>query len=436
VSYLYSLKTLSKQISYLQLKLEAEEKVLHNRFNVFTTLLQAHDEVRLHTRFLHMLLNPEAHHDCNRLFLDLFLNTLSDMPVLGHADESSLNSQLLDKIKNDKFVYGKNEYSAGEFGQFDIYLEFENSIILIENKIYAGEQDNQLERYATFLEEQKKKQTLLLYLTLDGKASDSAHGHQYYRISYKEHILTWLNQCLKNTYNYININQSIQQYKQVIESLLGIQYGSKIMDKVAEFLKENPEIIKNWPNLVAAREQLYRENIKVFFNELLVALKDEPEDKRLTICERPGMDGPSFEFDPHCGFKVTPSLDNFMTEFKFEIWIERREAWRAFYIGIESNWEKEISEKETDLLQKVRLKLEEKKIEGTLWHLTDPGKTWHGAQWPVGRTDLVDDFFNINNDTFNVKMLNKKEREKVINEAKEKILEYIDILRVIFTELK
>ena len=44
-----------------------------NDFNIFTTLLNKSDEVRLHSKFLHFLLNPAADHSQGSLFLDLFL---------------------------------------------------------------------------------------------------------------------------------------------------------------------------------------------------------------------------------------------------------------------------------------------------------------------------------------------------------------------------
>ena len=44
-----------------------------NDFNLFTTLLKPNDELRLHSRFLNFLLNPNGEHCQGSLFLDLFL---------------------------------------------------------------------------------------------------------------------------------------------------------------------------------------------------------------------------------------------------------------------------------------------------------------------------------------------------------------------------
>ncbi|RXJ73517.1 hypothetical protein CS022_09830 [Veronia nyctiphanis] len=52
-----------------QLELRYSEPPKYNLFNV---LRSAHDEVRLHSRFLADLLNPEGRHQHGRSFLELF----------------------------------------------------------------------------------------------------------------------------------------------------------------------------------------------------------------------------------------------------------------------------------------------------------------------------------------------------------------------------
>ena len=44
-----------------------------NDFNLFTTLLNKGDEVRLHSRFIASLLNPKGLHYQDSLFLEIFL---------------------------------------------------------------------------------------------------------------------------------------------------------------------------------------------------------------------------------------------------------------------------------------------------------------------------------------------------------------------------
>src|ERR1035437_7363359 len=54
------LLTVTKMIAEAHIRAEERAKAAHERFNVFTTLLGENDEVLLHTRFLHCLLDPKA----------------------------------------------------------------------------------------------------------------------------------------------------------------------------------------------------------------------------------------------------------------------------------------------------------------------------------------------------------------------------------------
>jgi hypothetical protein len=305
---LTSLLELSKKIDAFRLTREAEQKVQHSRFNVFTTVLAAHDEVRLHTRFLHMLLNPTGHHDCDRLFLDLFLDTLGESAPVDHVGDAIDLTELVKTLKQDKFFYGNNEESRSPYGQFDLYFEFEHHIILIENKIRAGEGYEQLERYAKFLAEQKLEKTpLLLYLTPEGKIGETANGREYCRISYREHIFQWLEKCLQATYSFVNINQGLQQYKQVVEKLTGQnQYGVQEMEEIKDHLRHHPDIIKNMNVIQQARDALYFETLNQFFDELRTDLAANGIVSR----ERAGMIKEGFAHDGWGGLpgRGTPTL--------------------------------------------------------------------------------------------------------------------------------
>ena len=69
-------RKVSRELEQLSVWHEAQQKALKSRFNVFTALLKFDDEVKLHSRWLHYLLNPKADHDCGTQFLDLFMKIL------------------------------------------------------------------------------------------------------------------------------------------------------------------------------------------------------------------------------------------------------------------------------------------------------------------------------------------------------------------------
>ena len=55
---------------------EQQKKRGLNDYNLFTSLLDKSDEVRLHTRFICSLLNPEGNHFQDDLFLEKFISAV------------------------------------------------------------------------------------------------------------------------------------------------------------------------------------------------------------------------------------------------------------------------------------------------------------------------------------------------------------------------
>ncbi len=227
-----------------QQKQEQEKQKLRglNNFNLFTTLLKQHDEVRLHSRFLHFLLNPYGEHCQDELFLDLFLEACN---LPGFLDT-------------------KNTSVSAEYNHMDLYLKDENRHICIENKIWAGDQPKQIERYIEYIkkEDEKKEEKDLtvnlavIYLSLDRlePSSDSlgdfrvvtedddsflVRGSEKYifrSIHYKEQIKKWLVESYKQVSNITNLSIAIAQYQEVIAMLYNDD-RDKIMS-LKEYLKE------------------------------------------------------------------------------------------------------------------------------------------------------------------------------------------------------
>jgi hypothetical protein len=241
-----SLAEIARDIARREHAREIHLKATHGRFNLFTTLLRAHDEVRLHTRYLVHLLDPTGPHDCGRLFLDHFLDVIQ-----------------LPDLKKQACDFIANEHYTGGLGNIDIYLQFEESVVVIENKIWAGDQDKQLQRYAEYA--RSRRQTVyILYLTLDGHSpSENSRGflenNEILLISYAEHVLPWINECLRNTVSLISINQALQQYKQVVNQLLGNTMEAQDMSQIKQLILENNEILKHEKQIIAAFKEIRRD---------------------------------------------------------------------------------------------------------------------------------------------------------------------------------
>lgn len=96
----------------------------------------------------------------------------------------------------------EREYRCDPYGQMDFKIENENLCIVLEIKINAEDGPKQLRRYEQYCLENKKDYRIF-YLTLDGHkpSKQSIEGFENENklecISFKEHILPWLEDCLK-----------------------------------------------------------------------------------------------------------------------------------------------------------------------------------------------------------------------------------------------
>ena len=251
------LNFLLKEVKAIREKYEELSRLNGENFNLFDILDRRTDEVKTHSAMISELLNPKGSHGLGDEFLNLFLNLLNSLV----ADP---NNQITIQDAKETSVFV--EYPIGEInenktegGRIDIYLTNKHFNICIENKIFADDQPFQLLRYQNFLGNKTGK--LLLYLTLEEddpsekstinkeQGQDLKKKTDYYCISYREHILRWLQECLKSSVSYPILRESINQYIILIKSLTNQLTSAIMVDKVrtailsdissAEIIKEN-----------------------------------------------------------------------------------------------------------------------------------------------------------------------------------------------------
>jgi predicted DNA-binding protein len=224
------------------------------KFNLFKTINVTADEVRLHSRFLAELLNPAGTHGQESFFLNKFKNHIQ--PALEKGKKNNVlhkNLVTSDSIFSEKAVV-KIEYTPSEKlesetnSRLDILIESSDrkKAIIIENKIYADEQPTQLKRYKQFGETKYGSGNFILfYLTLDGKISQHesidnlASGTDYYCLSYKQEIITFLNSCLSELSDATHLRVIIEHYIDLIKDLtMKEDVHEKIIDLIIDS-KEN-----------------------------------------------------------------------------------------------------------------------------------------------------------------------------------------------------
>lgn len=203
-------------------------------FNVFKILRLESSEVRMHSAFIAELLNPKGSHGQKDIFLKLFIKAFCFKET--DVDTESCRVEI---EKHTGFISD----DGTEGGRIDIFIsDKDNHHIIIENKIYAGDRHNQLVRYYQYSENAD-----LFYLTLEGnQPSENSHGKlkdeiHFRCISYKNHIIDWLEDCRKEMAILPIIRESITQYINLIKYLTNQTQNYFMQEELSEIIKNNLE---------------------------------------------------------------------------------------------------------------------------------------------------------------------------------------------------
>jgi hypothetical protein len=228
------IKTLMIDVGHISNHYREIVKITGGEFNVFKTLGLQSSEVRLHSAILTDLLNPLGSHGQGDLFLKIFVR---QQRITGFDTKSAI----AEYEKNTGFI--NSDYTKG--GRIDILITDKyNKHIIIENKIYAGDQKNQLLRYYNF-----DKNAYLFYLNLFGakpsefSANTLISESQYSIISYSYDIIEWLEECKRNAVSLPFIRETIGQYINLLKQLTNQATEEKMKDEIKKAITNNPDYI-------------------------------------------------------------------------------------------------------------------------------------------------------------------------------------------------
>lgn len=177
-------KRLNELYSNLLIDSDFEKlELMRNQPNIFEILGVSHFEIR-HSHFLAWLFDPKGNHGIGDYFLKRFL---LDIVKDDRADFNVL--QIHDLLQNNIIIHR-------EKFNIDILIEFDKTIIVIENKIHASEGGDQLQRYKnSVLKHYPNKKPVFVYLTKYG--NEASMNDTYIECSYQNHILNYLNELVK-----------------------------------------------------------------------------------------------------------------------------------------------------------------------------------------------------------------------------------------------
>lgn len=247
-----NLSEILSQVNGINDRYEMIAQKTGNNFNIFNVLNIKSDEVK-HSKFLAELLSSRGLHNQGNLFFLLFLDCINKK-YNEHLSLSHSKSLISLKETNNIVLVEENvgeinlENATG--GRLDIVIKGEKGdIIVIENKIYAGDQKYQLKRYYN-----KYPNAILLYLTLDEKDPneesklDLKKNEGYYCLSYEEFITNWIHLCISKVIDKPFLRENLSQYLHIIKSLTN---QSETMEHSIEVRNA---ILKNLDNFMAAKE--------------------------------------------------------------------------------------------------------------------------------------------------------------------------------------
>lgn len=338
----------------------------NNDFNPYLEMWSESNEVKLHSALISGFLNPLGKHYQGDVFLEEFLQCVGLKEWFGDTSNARVHK---------------------EYKNIDMYITNNDKHIIIENKIWARDQDRQIERYIEAIAKEQSLESSLessdidsnddmksseiessesetkqvnkayeniavLYLTPDAKdPTQQSLGKweiqgdylinennqvRYKAISYNNEMIDWLDSALNEAGGIRNLRMAIECYTDVVKRLTGQKENT--MDLQAFFNKKgNEQFLEIALELVARRDEV----LKAHFS----AIKREIESKYKKDYEINVWDSGRGVSVRHSKFD---EIHNFCFYIATEI-TDKEKVWLEIYL-----WKYDIEQKE-----KVVIKIKE-----------------------------------------------------------------------------
>ncbi len=237
-NFFINMKNLSSKINDQRIKTPGTMNVAE--------IMNRHHLENQHSNIIAFLVNPTEIHN-HPEYGSLFLNILKEKG-LG--------------IEGNEVYKVFRENSTDELRRMDIFIETDSDFIIIENKINAGDQENQIKDYVEYVKKhyEVSNNVFVCYLTKFGiepteksitkeQLNILRKNNQFVSLSYSEDVLSWLSKL------------TVKENEEVLKSGL-IQYNDvvkAISNKREKSFNMNSEITKQ---LFAEYGKLDRNSLK------------------------------------------------------------------------------------------------------------------------------------------------------------------------------
>ncbi len=268
-------------------------------YNVFNVLGVDNQELS-HSAFIAALLNPHGSHGMQDVFLKAFID------IIAHGGTKPELDTARAKVYTE-YNIGNTTDTTG--GRIDILITDRSNTdsdkghaFIIENKIWAADQPNQLLRYYNFADKAYDKFTLL-YLTPDGdEPSDQSRGGlnaqdgDYQCISYRSDIIGWLQQCAQLAFDKPRVRETINQYIDLIQQLTNqntMEQNKEQLQLLTENFEQAITIEQSMPDV---RKHIFQD---IFRKQVEEQLKKENAPKvTIADCSSDGYSSYTISFRP------------------------------------------------------------------------------------------------------------------------------------------
>ena len=224
-------KNLIKKLMKIKKKDYEDYAKTGEKFNSFEIMGVERKEIQI-CKMIADLINPNGSHDQGKKYLQKFIEIIAPDDELKEKMKEEFENQSEEKIK----VF--TEYGLNSGRRIDIIIKTENIFIPFEVKIDAKDEKSQCYDYYQFASKRNQNALegccKLYYLTLDGlepsEESLKKEGSncldvkkELKCISFKEHIIDWLNECIKiaEKDKLPSIYYTLKQFKTTIENITG-----------------------------------------------------------------------------------------------------------------------------------------------------------------------------------------------------------------------
>ncbi|MDY5697193.1 MAG: PD-(D/E)XK nuclease family protein [Victivallales bacterium] len=238
----------------------------------------------IHSKFLAELLNPHGSHGLGSVFLKAFYEQIGLKDF--HSEGCSVRTEVICEEKGKKKEQEKDNEGQESNGRTDIVIKNSKELVVIENKIYAKDQQDQLQKYDAWMKNKHPEDNgkVLLYLTLDGHEASNPGDTSYKRISYKDDILRWLEKCIyiaekNNTFT----KATLVQYQELIKKLTGEHMNPSMKDAVTSATTTNAQ------NYLAAA--YIAQTFNDYHQRIIQEIAEKCNGDMICKMERPNTDG-------------------------------------------------------------------------------------------------------------------------------------------------